>query len=39
MFLASFYFKDNLSGYNLAKHFTVQKKKNQLCPEICVSRI
>lgn len=37
MFMASFYFKDNLSGYNLAKHFTVQK--NQLCPEICVSRI
>lgn len=26
MFMASFYFKENLSGYNLAKHFTVQKK-------------
>lgn len=38
MFMASFYFKENFSGYNLTKHFTVQKK-NQLCPEICVSRI
>lgn len=25
MFMASFYFKENLSGYNLAKHFTEQK--------------
>lgn len=27
MFMASFYFKENFSGYNLTKHFTVQKKK------------
>lgn len=26
MFMASFYFKENFSGYNLTKHFTVQKK-------------
>lgn len=30
MFMASFYFKENLSHYNLAKHFTVQKKSRVL---------
>lgn len=28
--MASFYFKENLSHYNLAKHFTVQKKSRVL---------